>query len=227
MAKYIKLLLVLGLMFLLHRNTQAQLPSLQYNGKVDLKDNLRVLRKEFSGVSFAAGFQQTNFLNPVFVSHLGTDYERTIGFYVGGRVTLYPFFIDIINSKNYFKIISIPGIEEDEVVTHRGWGFSFSTALLPYGKLARTLTPYAGIGYQVSQLCLHCEKTENDPDDLEIPFNAASTSAPFWKTGLSLSYGLLRIETEFEQALNLKNFKAFNSWRVGLGINFSKIKFSK
>lgn len=215
---HIKSTLLFGVLFFFFQTSlHAQLPSGLYKGKEPLKTNLQMLRQRLNGFSIMGGIQQTNFLNPVFANNLGTGYERNYGYYLGGRVTLYPFFLDIENHKNYFTARNIPGVTSGENIGHIGWDFSMSTALMPYGKLAKFLNPYFGIGYQKSSLCVHCVQTEDDPDDLEVPFYAVGTSSSFWKTGIAVSYKRFRVEAEFKQTASLKNNYALNAWRIGLG----------
>ena len=125
-------------------NLLAQLPAHRYPARLPLRSQVRALGEHYNGVSLAAGMHQGAFLNPVFVRNLGQAYTRTAGFYWGGRMTFFPFFIDLTNFKDYYRTETTAGVPRGELFTHRGWEVSASAALLPYGRLARILMPYAG-----------------------------------------------------------------------------------
>lgn len=197
---------------------QCQIPSSKYN-QLETPSTFRENMKEiFDGFSLQLGYEHTYFLNPVFEQNINNVYNRDISYYLGGRLTTYPFSFDVTYFNDGYINESLPGIEVDDKIKHRGFEMKASTIIIPFAKLAALLQPKASLGYQYSQLCLHCSLTDNDPDDLRLPLAAISTSGFFGVFGLSIPIKTISIEGEVKQSINLENDFSLFQWKVGISI---------
>ncbi len=194
------------------------LPEARFPKRATLSKQMTYLRQRYSVITIGAGYENTAFLNPVFQTHIDEGrLGRKFSYYIPGRIVVYPVSLDAAFFISRFSNVGLPGWNlPDSTVQHRGWELALSVFPLPYGKIARVLAPYAGVGYQFSQLCNTCIQ-QDEYDDAETPLYAVKTSLPVWKAGVLLHLGAVYLEGEYKQSMSLSDRYAVRVWKIGLG----------
>lgn len=219
------LLLVLLLWCSIAHSQEKGFSLKRYKNQPALAEQLKSLRKLYSGFTVGLGYERMNFLNPVFQRNLKAgDLERGPGYYFNFRVLLYPLSLDVNRFNTDFRSSYFTaGDEENPVFHQRGWEYLLSAYPMFYGKMARIFAPYIGAGYQFSHLCVNCEQNYLVEEDRTKMYYNARTSAPVWKAGLLIRLGkVLYLEGEYKQTFPLKDRFSTGTWRVGAGVQFGK-----
>lgn len=198
----------------------SQLPSGKYADKKEAKEKT-LSAEDRIGIDFFVGYNRSSFLNSVYFNNLKNKaYINSGGISYGGRINFHPIFFDVFFRKTSYSKHEISGLDPNEKISQRGFDFSLSYVFLPYlGSIGRNvhLSPYAGIGYQYSQLCYYCNRKEGDSDDLTVPMYATNTSTPFFKFGIATFIKKLRFDIDYRRSWSLENKVAFNGISISVG----------
>ncbi|MGB4847859.1 MAG: hypothetical protein WBP41_08070 [Saprospiraceae bacterium] len=199
-------------------NLCSQMPSSKFGNRVTPSNNIKTLKENFDGFSLLLGYEHPYFLNTIFEQNVNKAYERGFNYYLGGRLTLFPFFLESSYFNDAFKVKALAGINQDDKIRHRGFELTLGIVPLPFSYISKLVQPRIGFGYQYSQLCLHCSQTEDDADDLEVPFSAIGTSGFLGKFGIAVAIKNISIETEIKQSINQQSKFSLFEWRAGVAI---------
>lgn len=148
-------------------------------------------------------YRYTSFLNPNYVGRIESkDLKYSWGFDTGMGFCVYPFLLDFGIMYGFYtvpdesKVSFYPTVKSKELF-ERGAYTSLSVFPLPnLGKMSRIFMPYMGLGYASSSLVV--DNTEKEKSE-----NIASLqiSAPYWKMGVMINLGFIKIIGEYNQTM--------------------------
>jgi hypothetical protein len=166
-------------------------------------------------------FAQNSFLNTEFISNFNDEHFEDIfvGYMISGRINIAPILIDIAYFNDQYVIDPNIGWARG-FFTHSGIKLSTSVPIFP---ITKYLLPYAGIGYQISNISGSLNYGELGTYNNVLAheeFSTSNTSSPFWKIGIqSYLLNYFPIIIEYSQTFNNKN-RNFNQFSVGIGLSF-------
>lgn len=171
------------------------------NGEGIFTDNVKDDFKDEGSTILTVGYHQTDFLNSMFKAHMKESrIKRAGGASVNLRIAAaYPVMFDIGYFSSKFKVEDLPSWQNDTAkVRHRGGEFAI---LMPLLSKTRYFIPYAGLGYQYSQLYTGepfiKESGKNYDGIVEM---ATNTSSPIYKIGLMINFKLMSYSVEFKHS---------------------------
>ncbi|MBK9358854.1 MAG: outer membrane beta-barrel protein [Bacteroidales bacterium] len=164
------------------------------------------------------GYHSTNFSNTAFRNHLLNDeIKKAWGNILNLRITTgYPFMFDIGWFSSQFKVNNMPNWPNADSVKIRHRGIELSM-MLPLLSASKTIIPYYGAGYQLSQLYTgppFVKQSNVSYDNIEKM--SSSTSSPIVKAGLMLNFEIICLFVEYKHSLFNKNHP-FDQLSVNIG----------
>ena len=172
-------------------------------------------QEHFSLVSYGLLYNIVDFPNASANNLIKQEKSFSFNF----RTTFFPFILDMGMFSSKFKvnnIYSMPLYEPDQYSLHQRFGYdiSLSVSPLPYiGRISEIIVPYAGFGYQWSDIGV--EKSKDG-----IPYSSVNLSACLWKAGCNIYFGDLPFNLIVEYKRTINNDKKRNFSFLSFGASF-------
>ncbi len=188
-------------------------------------------REQSQGFKLGIGYFQSSFLNENFRKHIedGT-LKRRLGMVFRASYTYSPITFDFnwfssgfVTDENYPLWQTYKNYKR---IRHRGMDIGMNLILIPTSKY---ITPYAGGGYQLSELGTISPTAsgyKEDDDDAvvtagtEILDTNVHLSSPFWRVGILITpIELIQISAEYRASVSLPTSRQFNQFAITLSYN--------